>query len=193
MKEEARVQVEGHVRIMSWADTVDGTDMRVHLSKRNAIHKENMATAIARALAGQDSGHIYTMHFGTGGATVNALDAITYATPNVTGSANLNIPVYSEVVDELRGAPTGNQMSAIHSSGSLAADVEIRCVIDKTEPAGQATFDNVTTNLAGNFVFDEIGLKSDDGLLLTHITFNPIQKTANRVYQVIYTIRVTIV
>ena len=191
MIEEQRISVEGHVKIISWADQ-DGSDPVLHLSKRNAIHKENMAHAIARALAGQASGHVYSMHFGTGGSTVNALDAITYATPNTTGSANLNVPVYSEVVDESRGAPEGNQTSVIHNSGSLASDVEIRCVIDKSEPAGQATFDNVTTNLAGSFVFDEIGLKSDDGLLLTHITFNPIQKTENRIMAIIYTLRITI-
>jgi hypothetical protein len=178
---------------MSWSDKVGGSDPQVHLSKRNAIHKENMGIAIARALAGQVGGHVYTMNFGTGGATVDALDAITYAAPNVTGSANLNVPVYSEVVDEDRGAPDGNQTSVIHNSGSVASDVEIRCVLDKSEPAGQATFDNVTTDLAGSFVFDEIGLKTDDGLLITHITFNPIQKTENRIMQVIYTLRVAIV
>jgi len=187
------IKIEGHVLIQSWSDELGGKDLKEHLNKRNAVHRENMAVAIARALAAQDSGQVYTIHFGTGGATVDALDAIVYASPNVTGAADLNVPVYSEIVDHKRSAPTGNQMTVRHIAGTLYADIEIRCVLDKSEPSGQVTFDNVTTNLAGSFVFDEIGLKTDDGLLITHITFNPIQKTANRIFQVIYTLRVRLV
>lgn len=187
MNSDISISIRGHVLIK------DAETGEILLDKDNAIHKENMSVAIARALAGQDSGKVYTMHFGTGGATVDALDAIVYATPNVSGAADLNTPVYSEVVDQDRGAPDGNQMSVRHVSGGLYSDIEIRCVLDKTEPSGQVTFDNVTTDLSGSFVFDEIGLKSDDGLLLTHITFNPIQKTSNRIFQIIYTLRIRLV
>jgi len=186
------LRIEGHILIRSYTDLDARADEVVHLRKRNAVHPENMSIAVARALAGLQTGHLYSLHFGTGGATVDALQAVVYADPNTTGSADLNNPVYSEVIDTSRGAPTGNSASVRHISGSAYSDVEVRCVLDKTEPAGQASFDNVTTTLAGGFVFDEMGLKTDDGLLLTHATFNPVEKTSNRIMEVIYTLRCTV-
>jgi hypothetical protein len=192
MKDEIKVGIEGHLRITSWLE--DGSDVRTHLDKRNAIHPENMAIAIARAMAGLDSGHVYTMHFGTGGATLDPLGNVIYATPNTTGAADLNTPVYFEVVDQSRSAPIGNQMNVRHINETLFADVEIRCVLDKNEPVGQLAFDNLASNNSqGGFVFDEIALKTDDGLLITHVTFNPIQKSGNRILQVLYTLRFRVV
>ena len=46
------------------------------------------------------------------------------------------------------------------------------------------------TNQNGTFIFDELGLYTATGNLLTHIIFHPIQKSANRQIQVIYTVRV---
>lgn len=190
-KEEVGLSIEGHVRITSWSEA-DRSDETVVLNKRNAIHKENMSLAIARALSGDDSGHVYSMHFGTGGATVDQTGDISYADPNVSGSADLNVPAYFEVVDTNRGAPDGNLAGTRHISGTLFSDVEIRCVLDKGEPLGQAAFDNISSNINGSFEFDEIALKTDDDLLLTHIVFNPIEKTANRVFEVVYTVRIRV-
>lgn len=53
IRDESGATLEGHVLIRSWSD--DG-DVVVELDKRNAIHKENVAVAIARALAGQREG-----------------------------------------------------------------------------------------------------------------------------------------
>ena len=184
-------KVEGHVKIVSYDD--DRSNPEVHLDKRNHIHKENMSIALARALGGDDSGHVYSIHFGTGGATVDSAGTITYSDPNVTGSADLNTPLYSEVVDPKRGAPAGNFTGVRHLNGSLFSDVEIRCVIDKGEPFGQPSSDNVSQTINGGYVFDEIALKTDDGLMLTHIVFNPIEKTANRVFEVVYTLRLRLI
>ncbi len=190
MIENYGISVEGFVKIVSRGD--EGDEI-VHLDKRNAIHKEHMSIAITRALAGEDGGHVYSMYFGTGGATIDQVGEITYSDPNVTGAADLNVPVYYEVVDPDRGAPAGNTMGSRHVNGTLVSDVEIRCVLEKNEPFGQPAFDNISTDSNGNFVFDEISLKTDDGLLLTHIVFNPIEKTSNRVYEVVYVLRVTLV
>jgi len=152
-----------------------------------------MSLALARALGGDDSGHVYSLWFGSGGASISSTGSITYAEPNVTGAADLNTPVYYEVVDAGRGAPTGNFAGVRHDNGSLYSDVEIRCVVDKGEPFGQPSFDNVSTGIGGSYFFDEIALKTDDDLLLTHIVFNPIEKTANRVFEFVYTLRIRLI
>jgi hypothetical protein len=189
IRDEIELHFQGHVKILSYSDK-DGNDERVELDKRNAIHKENISIAVARALAGNDNGHIYSMHFGTGGSTVDEAGAISYADPNVVGAADLNVPAYFEVVDRKRGAPEDNITGVRHINGTLFSDVEIRCVLDKGEPIGQAPFDNISYNNEASFVFNEIALKTDDDLLVAHIVFNPIEKTANRVFEVVYTIRI---
>jgi len=189
--ENIKLKIEGHVVIRSFSDW-DGVDEIVHLDKRNAIHKENASIAVARALSGNQSGRIYTLHFGAGGATVDALKNIVYSSPNIEGSADLNTPSYQEVVDHTRGAPIGNRISVRHIAGTLFSDIEIRCVLDKTEPSGQDLFDNVAETIEGQFTFSEMGLKTDDDLLLTHIVFNPIAKSAARIMETIYTLRIRV-
>jgi hypothetical protein len=49
---------------------------------------------------------------------------------------------------------------------------------------------------SGELIFNEIGLKSkgmdglNSGLLLSHVAFSPVTKSANRVVQIIYTLRI---
>lgn len=191
MKDELRVNMEGHLRINGIEE--DGSTVEL-LNKRNAIHKEHASILIARGLGGRENGYIYSMHFGTGGSTIDPLGNITYASPNVVGAADLNQPVYFETVNDNQGGALGNQMAIRHLNGTSFTDVEIRCVIDRNEPYGQAVTDNgdasnINTSV---FVFDEIGLKTSDGLLITHVVFSPIEKTANRIIEVIYTIRVAL-
>jgi len=218
LSDEFKLRLEGHVLIREYGDmeglladrsvenetNFETEQMRdrymrngqgeIKLDQRNAIHNEHASIIIARGLANREDGSVYTMHFGTGGATIDPLGNIIFATPNTTGAADLNVPVYFEVVDDNLDAPPGNQMAVRHINGTLFSDVEIRCVIDKDEPFGQQAFDNVGFNINDDtqFVFDEIGLKSRDGLLLTHITFSPIQKSSNRIIEVVYTLRVRI-
>lgn len=195
--EEFKIKIEGHVKIIEYKDKKDvGCEEkgRVLLNQRNAIHNEHASILLARAVANKDNGSIFTMNFGTGGATIDPLGNIIFADPNVTGAADLNTPVYFEVVDDTLGAPAGNQMAVRHINGTLFSDVEIRTVIDKNEPFGQAAADNIGTNVNdGDFVFDEIGLKTEDDLLVTHIVFAPIEKAANRILEVVYTLRFRIV
>ena len=197
--DEVSIRIEGHLKIKewsSWEDMESGDDSKAKIlvNKRNAIHNENASIIIARGLANKENGAVYSMHFGSGGATIDPLGNIVYAVPNTEGaSASLYTETYFEVVDENKAAPTGNQMSVRHVSGTLFSDVEIRCVLDKNEPFGQAAFDDVATNLNENqYIFDEIGLKSEDGLLMTHVVFSPVEKSANRIIEVVYVLRIRI-
>lgn len=196
LSDEIKIKLTGHVKIFEYENFEDvGTDRgRVVLDQMNAIHNENASILIARAISNRENGAIYAMYFGTGGSTVDPTGIIVYADPNVLGAADLNNPVYFEVVDDTRGAPDGNQMAVRHVNGTLVSDVEIRCVIDRNEPFGQPAFDNAgnTGINTSNFIFDEIGLKSEDGMLITHITFSPTEKAANRIFEIVYTIRVRI-
>jgi len=193
LSDQVGVGLEGHLQIVGY-DGGSSTPIEL-LNKRNAIHREHASVLIAAALANRSTnGSIFSMHFGTGGATVDPLGNITYASPNITGAADLNVPVYFEVVDDNNGAPSGNQMAVKHVNGTLFSDIEIRCVIDKTEPFGQSATDNVGgSNINSSpFVFDEIGLKTESGLLFSHVIFSPIEKSSNRVIEIIYTIRITV-
>lgn len=195
--EQFKIQIEGHVKITEYLRVVDlkrGKNGRVVLNDRNAVHPEHASILVARAIANRENGSIYRMHFGTGGATIDSLGNIIYATPNTTGAADLNNPVYFEVVDQNSGAPSGNQMAIRHINGTLFRDCEIRCILSTNEPFGQPAFDNVgNTNVNSNqFRFDEIALKTEDGLLVTHITFSPVSKTANRILEIVYTLRIRI-
>lgn len=192
LSETMGISLEGHLKIVGYDE---GSDEPIELlNKRNAIHREHASILLARGISNRSNGSIYSMSFGTGGATIDPLGNITFSTPNTIGSADLNIPVYFEVVDDNEGAPNGNQMAVRHTNGTLFSDVEIRCVIAANEPFGQASFDNLgTTNInSSNFVFDEIGLKTEDGLLVTHVVFSPIEKSANRVIEVTYTLRIAV-
>ena len=171
---------------------------KVLMEKQNAIHFENMSVALARALAGSTEGHIYEMHFGNGGSTVSGTGAITYLPPNVeTADADLYNPTYFKVVDE--GSPINvdgarNSVTSKHTIGLKFSDVVVKATLEFGEPNGQQAFDDAQ-NAEGEFVFDEIGLKTFDvnsgqGLLLSHVIFSPIQKSLNRQIEVIYTIRI---
>lgn len=187
--ERGNILVTGHVLIR------DNETKEVFVNKKNAIHNENMSVALAKSLANKSDGPIFSMFFGNGGATVNGLGIITYLPPNITGAtANLYNPTYHEIVDENRLAPTDNNMTVAHTQNALFSDIIITTVLGFGEPAGQSSFDDAT-DTEQEFIFDEIGLKtfnsdSNAGLLLTHVIFNPVQKSLNRSIEVKYTLRI---
>ncbi len=191
MKDSIKPSIIGHLIIKN--------DLGVILlDKKNAIHYENISVAIAKALAGSAEGHIHEMHFGRGGSNVTGAGTITYLPPNVVDyDADLYEPTYYKVVNQtssLNSDPTKNNISVKHNLGDLYTDIIIRCILDYNEPNGQESFDTAV-NSNGDFIFDEIGLKVFNpvpgaGLLITHVIFNPIQKSLNRQIEVEYTIRI---
>lgn len=189
--EKQGIHIEGHIKIH------DPETGEVFRDQRNAIHYENISVALAQSLANQGRGMIYQMAFGTGGTAVDPTGLITYLTPNTVGiNSGLYNQTYAKVVDQNFPEnldPTRNKMEIRHLSGSTYTDILINCLLDYSEPENQEAFDN-SVDLDGNFVFDEIGLRSYDpdgnGKLLTHVIFHPVQKSLNRLLQIDYTIRV---
>lgn len=185
------IHFEGHIKIF------DPETKEIFIDKRNAIHYENMSIAMVNALSNQGQGTIYEMVFGNGGTTVDPTGLITYLTPNTVGiNTSLYNQTYQKIIDQNADEnidPIRNKMEIRHISGATYSDILITCILDYGEPDGQEAFDNSQT-MNGDFVFDELGLKSfnpsGDGKLLTHVIFHPVQKSLNRLIQIDYTIRI---
>jgi hypothetical protein len=190
-KDLSGIHIEGHIHIY------DPVERVTYINKRNAIHYENMSISLAESLANAGQGFVYELAFGNGGTTVDPTGIITYLTPNSTGTnASLYNETYSKVVDDravVNLDPTRNKIETRHVTGTNYTDVFVTCLLDYGEPSDQEAFDN-TTNNAGTYVFDEIGLRSysatGTGRLLTHVIFHPVQKSLNRLIQIDYTVRI---
>ena len=187
-----KLAISGHIKIF------DPNNLEVFVDKRNAIHYENISESLANSLANKTIGQIYSMAFGNGGSSVDPTGVITYLPPNTTGqNADLYNQTFSKVVDDLSAAntdPTRNKMTVLHTTGTVYTDILVSCLLDYGEPAGQQAFDN-STDFNGDFVFDELGLKTWNGSasnlrLITHVIFHPVQKSLNRQIQIDYTVRI---
>ena len=188
MNDLFKVQVLGHVNIR---DAETGV---LVLAKSNAVHPQNMAQAIARSLSRDPNGTIFKMAFGNGGTFFNSSQQIVYRSPNTIGAADLYNLTYEVQVDEQDVATpaTNSVTSAASPNPAITSLVTIVALLSANEPAGQAAADNLTTDSEAPFVFDEAGLKTADGLLLSHLVFSPIEKTANRAFVVTYTLTISV-
>jgi len=176
--EKFTIDVNGHVLIKDDLNNV-------LIDKNNAVHPQNCARIIGRALAHEENSWIYRMAFGNGGTIVSSNFEITYKTPNDgqppdpnTWKSQLYNEVYSEIVDDQSGmigfgpgaVPADDPPSVPNVSGpgvrstelGLTTQVLIECVLNPAEPTGEFPTDtvgppNVQVN-QGTFVFDEIGL-----------------------------------
>lgn len=181
------VMIQGHIKIY------DPYTKQILIDKPNAIHYENMSEALAQSLGNKGTGFITNMVFGNGGTSVDSTGVITYLPPNTFNqSATLYNQTYQKIVDNtsvLNLDPQRNYIEIRHTPGLIYTDLFVSCLLDYGEPAGQTAFDNTTT-LDGEYVFDELGLVSESGKLLTHVIFHPVQKSLNRLIQVDYTVRI---
>ena len=209
MIDNVNLSIEGHVKI--W----DPETKEVFVDKRNAINAETMSVVAAHMLKGNNNAYIYEMHFGNGGAIIDETGNITYkdvplnleAGPlaglyNPTFYKNID-PAETETVNPL---PERNKVEVVHVEGLKYTDLVITCTLEQDEPSlsspgnlvqvQQDVLDNAT-DFTGEFVFNELGLKSKGtgptpSYLLSQIVFHPVQKAANRVIQVVYTLRLRI-
>ena len=184
IRERARIGIQGRIAV-SDADTGDGGSSMTE----NDVHRENMACALAAAMTNtRDSngleGFVNKLCFGDGGSFSNSDGQMVYRDPNATGhGAALHSMVYEKIVDYTPSPgfdATHTRVS--HEPGSGTASIRIMCVLEGDEPpAGKR-------NSGNDFVFDEIGVVSQQGRLLTHSTFQPIRKLANRRIRIEYTL-----
>lgn len=192
MSEIANSNIKGFLKVY------DPNTEEVFFEGSNAIHFENISEALAQSMSNKNLGYIYQMSFGNGGTSVDPTGIITYLPANSTGqNADLYNEKFTKVVDDnsLTNSDTSrNNITVLHTSGKVYTDILVTCLLDYSEPNGQQAFDN-STDLNGDFVFDEMGLKtwngsSTDLRLITHVVFHPIQKALNRQIQIDYTVRI---
>lgn len=189
MEMNFKTKIKGHVLIK------DKNTGEVLCDKFNAVHPQNMAKVLARGLANEPNQQIFQIALGNGGTYIDSTQSIVYNSPNIVGiSANLYNTTYTEVVDDGNsGVGIGNSViSQAAPSPDISSLVICTIQLSANEPAGQATTDGVTTNPDSLYTFDELGLKTVDGLLLSHIVFNPIEKNAQRELIISYTLTVSV-
>lgn len=180
--------------------------------KKNAVHLGNLSAAIVQALSSQNTGFIRYMAFGNGGSVVSDTGQIIYRNPNVSNIRSSTSSLHNETFKkEILNIP-GNEVSPILTN-STYSDIKVLVTLASNEPSGQDAVDRASTLLqvdneytyvgAGEAVFDEIALycgipgiqgplvnNTDDALMITHLIFHPIQKSANRVLEIDYTLRI---
>ena len=182
------IGIEGHIKI--W----DPDSGEVLVRRRNAINFENMSIALASLLAneaGNTGTHsVATMRFGNGGTTIDGLGTVTYKATNTnSASGALYNQTFSQSVDEAVTGSADNGTEVSHTAPNTFSDVVITCTLDFGGVTGEDLTDTAT-NMNGTYVFDELAVYSGNNDLLTHVIFHPVQKSANRKIQVIYTLRI---
>lgn len=190
--EHAGIGMNGHILIR---DKETGEEI---VNKRNAIHYGNMANIVANALNNQSQSYIHFMAFGNGGSSVDSSGTVLYKAPNTSESTETTASLFNETFSKVVSSTSSNNDTANNkielTSGTNYTDLKITCTLGLSEPSGQENFDTAT-NQNSNFIFDELGLKgfatsSNNAELLTHVIFHPVQKSLNRVIEIVYTVRI---
>jgi hypothetical protein len=193
MNTNIRLHIEGKVKI---TDVLTGN---ILLENNNSILFENFSVAIAQSLGAGPleptcPGFIYTMNFGNGGTTVNSSGIVTYNPPNTVGAtAQLYNQTYSKIINNQFAADidtTNNNITYSHIPGKAYTDIIVVCRLDYGEPVDQLSYDN-SNDIKSQYAFDELGLFSYNGQLLTHVIFSPILKALNRLIDISYTVRIS--
>ncbi len=185
--DNAGIKMSGHILIR------DAETKEELVNKRNAIHYGNMANMIAKALTNSADSYIHYMAFGNGATSVDAAGKVIYKAPRVSEAYENSASLYSRTFQKVISNNTTTDKIEI-IPGTSYTDLKITCTLGYNEPSAQETFDTSTTN-DGLYVFDELALLSyatdpTNSTMLTHVIFHPVQKSANRTIEIIYTVRV---
>lgn len=191
MYSEFNVKITGHVKI------TDLSTKEILVDKFNAVNPEAMSVVLANMLQGNNSKFICELHIGDGGTIIDSSGNITYK--NVEENlrlgtvAELYNPLYYKVVDTndvTNDDITRNYTAVEHTDGLIYSELVVKCTLEENQPE--------TSENTGVITFDEIGLKSkgesgpNSGYLLSQLVFEPVEKTAGRVIQIVYTLRVSL-
>ena len=189
----AELPMNGHLTVR---DKITG---EVLVSKSNAIHYGNMSAAIVRALSGDDSGHIRYMAFGNGGASIQTDGTVLYAEPNVSEVYDEQAALYNETYQ--KDVQNSGPDSYVETVNGANADLRVVVTLASGEPnseqvdedgnayGNQLDLDDLT-DFNNEYVFNELALKDSRGIMLSHVRFHPVLKSANRILEIEYTIRV---
>lgn len=185
---------QGHLRI--W----EKESGNILLEQHNDINPENFSYAIASSLtglldeSGNCYGHIRKMVFGNGGARVTSSNKYIYSVPQTVGrAATLYNQIYEK--DIIKNKDEDNYMSVTHATGNEYSDIVIRCTIPMDEKVTDrnVAVEDENNSIINDVTFNEIGLVTTGGDLITHICFFPIQKNSNTSLVIEYIIRIQIV
>jgi hypothetical protein len=185
--DEAGLNVSGHILI---TDKETGEEL---VNKRNAIHYGNMARVVALALKNADNEYINFIAYGSGGTSVDTSGKVLYKNPRVSESFDASGSLYNRTHQKsFTTQDDNNKIEVIQ--GASYSDLKITSTLGYAEPSGQELFDTSTDN-EGDYVFDELGLFTDasdinDATMLTHVIFHPVQKSQNRIIEIVYTVRI---
>jgi hypothetical protein len=197
MHNEMKLDIQGFVEIFD-------KETGLLLEKRNAIHYGNMAYMVAQALTGNTDATLYYMAIGNGATSVSTTGKIVYKPPRVTEAYEAGATLYSRTYEKRIDADNGDDTSGIRViPGQSFSDIKVTCTLNYNEPTeneGAQPFDNSLDN-NGLYVFDEMALFTkpvdsnleepiNSSTMLTHVIFHPVQKSLNRVIEIVYTLRV---
>ena len=185
--DEAGLNVSGHILI---TDKETGEEL---VNKRNAIHYGNMARVVALALKNADNEYINFIAYGSGGTSVDTSGKVIYKNPRVSESFDASGSLYNRTHQKsFTTQDDNNKIEVIQ--GASYSDLKITSTLAYAEPSGQELFDTSTDN-EGDYVFDELGLFTNasdinDATMLTQVIFHPVQKSQNRIIEIVYTVRI---
>jgi len=203
----------GFLKAEGFATIRDKLTGEVLFSGKNAVHLGNLSAAIVQALSDENSGFVRYMAFGNGGSLIRETGEIAYRQPNVNNIRTPSASLYNETFKKEIIDDSSNKVTPVLSN-STYSDLSILVTLETNEPnltqqavdradALTLTTDGYTYVGIGAAVFDEIAIycgqpniagplvnNTDDAIMVTHLIFHPIQKSANRALEIEYTIRI---
>ena len=199
MNSIAKVKFENIVDVYSYEtleDSISNVNGEHILHTHNDIHPENMSYLLASAIMVYENNQLDKMGFGNGGSQTDNIGRTIILPPNTIGR---NITLYNMTCEKIiannntsNTDTENNNITLEHIVGNNYTDVIVRCTLNRFEPSGQETVDT-TSPTEDTYIFDEIGLFDRLGNLVCHTTFNPIQKSSNRVIVVVYRVRIIVI